>query len=237
VARAKRTDRAEARRRYRASQAALEPTSEAADDGEEPEASASRGTGAAAPKRGAGRASLFSTLDIHLPDFRGDVAALPDVLRTTPLLWAAFGLGLVSIVLAGVLPLTGDAANPAPGDALTSLAVQFLIQFPTTSLLGGFAAPRAAYLFGIGLGLLQGIALTLLLVRVYAIAGKPAPPDLIVSNGVFLVVQGMIFAALASWYRRWLRSMSARNAAARAQREKQQRRDAKRPAGGARPAR
>ena len=237
MARAKRTDRAEARRRYRASQATVEAASEEQDEAQEADAVASGGASARSPKRGAGRSSLFSTLDIHFPDFRGDVAALPVVLRTTPLLWLAFGLGLLSIILAGVLPLTGDAANPAPGDALTSLAVQFLIQFPTTSLLGGFAAPRAAYLFGIGLGLLQGIALTLLLVRVYAIADKPAPPDLIVTNGLFLVVQGTIFAALASWYRRWLRSMSARNAAARAQREKQQRREAKRPAGGTRPAR
>ena len=237
MARAKHTDRAEARRRYRASQVAAEAASEEEDEAQEADAVAGGGASGTAAKRGAGRSSLFASLDIHFPDFRGDVAALPDVLRSTPLLWVAFGLGLVSIILAAVLPLTGDATNPAPGDALTSLAVQFLIQFPTTSLLGGFAAPRAAYLFGIGLGLLQGIALTLLLVRVYAIAGKPAPPDLVVSNGLFLVVQGMIFAALASWYRRWLRSMSVRNAAARAEREKQQRREAKRPAGGARPAR
>ncbi|HMJ81325.1 MAG TPA: hypothetical protein VK592_09795 [Candidatus Dormibacteraeota bacterium] len=237
MARAKRTDRAEARRRYRASQAPAEATSEELSEAGAAPAASGSAASATVPKRGVGRASLFATLDIHAPDFRGDVAALPQIARTTPLLWLAFGLGLLSIILAGVMPLTGDATNPAPGDAVTSLAVQFLIQFPTTSLLGGFAAPRAAYLFGIGLGMLQGIALTLLLVRVYAITGQQAAPELIASNGLFLVLQGMIFAALASWYRRWLRSMSARNAAARAEREKRQRREAKRPAGGTRPAR
>ena len=48
------------------------------------------------------------------------------------------------------------------------------------------------------------------------------------------IVLGMLFGGLAAWYRRWLRTMSTRNAAQRAERAKQQRRDTKR---SARPAR
>ncbi len=236
MARAKHTDRADARRRYRATQLAPTSPGEGAED-EEGDTEAASGSGGPSSKPATRSRSLFGSLDMHWPNVPADLAAAPGVLRNTPLLWLAFAIGVAGVVAAALVPVSSDAAKPLPTDPLPALGVQLLIQFPTAALVGGFGAPRAAYLFGVPLGLLQGIALTLLLTRIAAAQGAALPPDVIAINGAYAVVQGVLFAAIASWYRRWLRTMSARNAAARAAREKQQRRDAKRPARGTRPVR
>ena len=213
MARAKRTDRADARRRYRAAQAAT-PESDADEAG-------SGEAGAAAPAGSGGPLGLFS--GTRMPDFRGDLRAMPAVVRTSKPLWAAFALGLFAVVAGLVFPLND------PG--LTGFVLQFFIQAPGIPVLvGGFVAPRGAWLVGAILGLLQALGL---LAAIY----RTAPADVGGEVGVALVsgvVLGAFFGGLAAWYRRWLRTMSARNAAARAERDKQQRRDAKR---SARPAR
>ncbi|MGZ3585755.1 MAG: hypothetical protein ACXVAE_01535 [Candidatus Limnocylindrales bacterium] len=231
MARAKRTDRAEARRRYRATQSA---TADEGTDIESDEATPAAGAlKSSAPVGSAARrrAGLFGTLDIHPPDLRGDLAALPAVVRATPLLWFAFALALAGLVLAAVAPI--------PPEGLLYFLVQLLVLFPTPALVAGFVAPRGAYLLGLPLGILQGMAAGLFVIRLAAAETPPVqvPTDVLLTNAGLAVVQGVVFAALAAWYRRWLRQMSERNAAARAAREKQQKRDAKRPAGGTRPAR
>lgn len=212
MARAKRTDRADARRRYRAAQA---PVADPEED-----APATRDT-AAAPS-GGGPLGLFG--GVHLPDFRGDLLAMPEVVRTTKTLWGAFALGLLAVVAGLTFPLND------PG--LTGLVLPLFIQAPGIPVLvGGFVAPRGAWLIGGVMGLFQALGL---LAAIY----RTTPGDVTGSEALVALVSGavlgMVFGGLAAWYRRWLRTMSTRNAAARAEREKQQRRDTKR---SARPAR
>lgn len=214
MARAKRTDRADARRRYRATQASVaDPDGDAED---------THPTATTAPASGGGPLGLLS--GVHMPDFRADVLAMPEVVQTTRILWGAFALGLFAVAAGLTFPLND------PG--LTGLVLPLFIQAPGVPVLvGGFVAPRGAWLVGAVLGLLQALGLLAAIFR-------SSPGSINASEvGVALIsgaVLGSLFGSLASWYRRWLRSMSARNAAAREERAKQQRRDTKR---SARPAR
>jgi hypothetical protein len=215
VARAKRTDRADARRRYRATQAPV-----AEPDGDT--AGARNAATAAVPVSGGGPLGLLS--GVHMPDFRGDLVAMPEVVRTTPILLVAFALGIFAVVAGLVFPLND------PG--LSSLVLPLFIQAPGIPVLvGGFLAPRGAWLVGGVMGLLQALGLLAAIYRSTPAAIDTSQVAVALISGVVL---GVVFGGLAAWYRRWLRTMSARNAAARTEREKQQRRDSKR---SARPAR
>ena len=142
MARAKRTDRADARRRYRAAQA---PVADPEDD-----APAPRDTAAAMAPSGGGPLGLFG--GVHLPDFRGDLLAMPEVVRTTRTLWGAFALGLFAVVAGLTFPLND------PG--LTGLVLPLFIQAPGIPVLvGGFVAPRGAWLIGGVMGLFQALGL------------------------------------------------------------------------------
>ena len=211
MARAKRTDRADARRRYRAAQApAAEP-----DDS----AGARDATTAAVPVSGGG-GPLGLLSGVHVPDFRADLAAMPEVVRTTPILLVALALGIFAVVAGLVFPLND------PG--LSGLVLPLFIQAPGIPVLvGGFLAPRGAWLVGGVMGLLQAMGLLAAIYRSTPAAIDASQVAVAVVSGVVL---GVVFGGLAAWYRRWLRTMSARNAAARTERDKQQRRDAKRPA-------
>ncbi|HXX60897.1 MAG TPA: hypothetical protein VEI48_06375 [Candidatus Sulfotelmatobacter sp.] len=214
MARAKRTARADARRRYRAAQA---PAADTEDD-----APASRDVAQPAVSTGGGLLGMFG--GVHLPDFRGDLLAMPDVVRTTRTLWAAFALGLVAVAAGLTFPLND------PG--LTGLVLPLFIQAPGIPVLvGGFVAPRGAWLIGGVIGLLQALGLLAAIYR--STPGAIDGSEVLVAL-VSGAVLGTLFGGLAAWYRRWLRTMGARNAAAREERAKQQRRDAKR---SARPAR
>lgn len=214
MARAKRTDRADARRRYRAAQAPLADPEE--------DAPVTRDAVVAGGSSGGGPLGLFG--GVHLPDFRGDLLAMPEVVRTTRTLWGAFALGLFAVVAGLTFPLND------PG--LTGLVLPLFIQAPGIPVLvGGFVAPRGAWLIGGVMGLFQALGL---LAAIY----RTTPGDINGSEALVALVSGIVlgtlFGGLAAWYRRWLRTMSTRNAAVRAERAKQQRRDTKRTA---RPAR
>ena len=212
MARAKRTDRADARRRYRAAQA---PAAEPDDDS----AGARDATTAAVPVSGGG-GPLGLLSGVHVPDFRADLVAMPEVVRTTPILLVALALGIFAVVAGLVFPLDD------PG--LSGLVLPLFIQAPGIPVLvGGFLAPRGAWLVGGVMGLLQALGLLAAIYRSTPAAIDASQVAVAVVSGVVL---GVVFGGLAAWYRRWLRTMSARNAAARTERDKQQRRDAKRPA-------
>ena len=110
--------------------AAAEPDGDTAD---------ARDAAAAVPVTGGGPLGLFS--GVRLPDFRSDLLAMPEVVRTTRILWAAFALGLFAIVAGLVFPLND------PG--LSGLVLPLFIQAPGIPVLvGGFVAPRGAWLIG-----------------------------------------------------------------------------------------
>ena len=205
VARAKRTDRAEARRRYRAtvieSDQPIEPELEPADA---PEPSAriprARSSGpAATPPRpsivGAFRSS-FRPIDV-----RGDVQALPWIARHSKAIWLPVLLTVVS-----------TAAFIAAPNAISSLLFQYFVFTPPVAsiFLAGFLAPRASYLTGLVAGVAGAIALSVAAVatvgQLESQATGPAATATQVIEAAFVIspISGLFFGGAAGWYKRFL---------------------------------
>jgi hypothetical protein len=225
VARAKRTDRAEARRRYRAAMAEAGtpvPDLEPDDDAAPAKPAASRGsataraTGSAAsgpaPMQRPGIGYAFRTA-FRPADVRGDLKALPGLMKH-PAFWGPL---LLSAAAVAVIPIFG----------VTSLTVLFYQYFSGTAPLGtsfiaGFFAPRASYLLGALIALasvgFQAIVFLgpfgngffdLQTQTTGAAVSKDVLVQSILTNALFAgVPSGAFFAAAAAWYRRFLRLAS-----------------------------
>lgn len=171
MARAKRTDRAEARRRYRAQQAAEaaeaagEPL-DAADDGDQAERPIGReareavlpapGRARSAPPAQPARPGIGTAFRAAFrpANFREDLAALPQLIRHRSVWLPA----LISIGTTVVLLVTGGR------DVVSALVYQYFIVTPPIGaiFLSGFLAPRASYLTGAIAGLVGAICLAVL---------------------------------------------------------------------------
>jgi hypothetical protein len=251
LARAKNTDRAEARRRFREARAAEVATSRrAAGLEDEDEELIDPVTGRAvvrdepeevAPKR-AGRSGF------RMPDVRRDLADLPQLFRDKRLLYIPFALLLIAF-LAG-LALTQDVITDPQLTQVIATFVQFTL--PPSSLLlfflGGFIAPRSSYLIGLLLGIFDGVLYELLLISTpgVRIVGEGTPVDTtviqltatsITVGIVYAIIIGTVGAAFAAWYRNFLRSSQDRARQSRLERDaklkatqKAEARAAKRPA-------
>jgi len=145
LARAKNTSRAQARRNYRDQVRATGADGLTLDDEViEPVVES------------APRTSMF-----RMPNIREDLRALPEMFRTRKLLWLPFVLLFVTFA-AALLWIQG--VLPTDLGWLVSLAVELLLR-PTglfVFFIGGFLAPRASYLVGAILGLIDGILWALL---------------------------------------------------------------------------
>ena len=225
MARAKQTGRAEARRRYRQTAAAESESDENGaelDYGErKPDAGPKGATrpARAAERQPAGRVGILDSfrLAYHPAHIREDLRALPEVLRARGSL-AAIALLLVGGVAWLLFPVRSGSALAwellvVPGSALAP------------QLVGGFFAPRASYLIGFILGVLQTLVFVLVtisppVVAAYeAIQPGSAPVmrvDQVLSALVSSAVTGALFAAAAAWYRRFLALSSPRRAQASA---------------------
>jgi hypothetical protein len=218
VARAKQTARSEARRRYR--QAATQPEEEAGaelDFGERrPEAGPARSTprpGDRSSQPPTGRPGFMSAFRgaYRPPHLREDLAALPMLLRSRALLAA------LALVLAGAV-----AAFAFPGYTGSAFAWELLV-LPGSALapqlVAGFFAPRASYLLGLIVGVVQGLVFTLFLTQFAARIGTTLPADqvsnLLTLSFVTGPISGTLFASAAAWYRRFLALSSPRRAAAK----------------------
>ncbi len=213
LARAKNTSRAEARRNYR-DQVRAAGTEGLTIDGEAVETMAEP----------APRPSMF-----RMPNIREDLRILPEMFRTRRLLWLPFILLLVTFV-AALLWIQG--VLPTDLGWLVSLAVELLLR-PTglfIFFIGGFLAPRASYLVGAILGLIDGIlwaALGFLVpgstVGVDGTVQSTSPitlADAVVFVMVAVVV-GILAASFAAWYRNFLRSSQERARQNRVAREQE----------------
>ncbi len=218
MARAKHTGRAEARRRYRKSSLAED---ESGLDVQERDAAAANDPGIsrsaarvaqrpAPPTRpsfmGAMRAAY------HRANIREDLRHLPMLLRSRALLG---GIGLVIVGAA--------AAIAFPGYTGSAFAWELLV-LPGSALgpqlVAGFFAPRASYLLGFIVGVVQGIVFSVFVTQFAARVGSPVPGDqigqLLTLSFVTGPISGTLFAAAAAWYRRFLALSSPRRAAAAA---------------------
>lgn len=222
MARAKRTDRNEARRRYRAGQASriidpesgepLAPNTLAND--------ATAKSGAATQPVRPGLMGVFRGSFRPL-DLRGDLLAAPKVLTH----WALLASVAVSVV-ATILYITSTSelgasldfslSDPMAGKTIGSvsniayLVISLFVAPPPAAgaFLIGFTAVRASWLGGLVQGLVAGVCYA-------AIALSPAgrlltggnPPDVYIANAIVLgPIGGMLFASAAAWYRRFLNS-------------------------------
>jgi hypothetical protein len=219
VARAKHTGRAEARRRYR--QAVSQPDALASDELDEaapattakppaagPRAAQPRPTPARPAAAPSGRPGFLAAFRgaYHPAHFREDLTHVPKLLTSRALL-AGIGLVLVGGVAAYAFPnYTGSAFAwellVLPGSALAP------------QLVAGFFAPRASYILGFIVGLAQGLVFTLFLTQFADRLGTQLPADrvgsLLTLSFVTGPVSGLLFAAAAAWYRRFLALSSPR---------------------------
>src|SRR5436190_3083373 len=178
VARAKRTDRTDARRRYRAEQAALAPDDAGATD--DPTTASAPGSGSkAAPSAASAqpgpRPSIRAAFSgaIRPLDLRGDLRAAPRVLTHWAVL-AAIAISIVSsiafVVSTNELFQSVDwtATDPLAGKQFSTvgrisfLGVQLFVLAPpfAGAFLIGFTAKRASWLGGLAFGIVATVCFT-----------------------------------------------------------------------------
>lgn len=221
MARAKRTDRADARRRYRAELAAGSADEDDSADEAAAGSDTARGprTGrrrrADAPARPA-QTARPGFLDgfrsaIQPANIRDDIAGAPTILRANKLLWIPFALVIGSGIIA-LVPTLGTYQIPA-------FMVQTFI-FPPPLIapfLAGLLAPRAGWLFGLLTGLTAALMFALFAGTTPGAspAGSPSiTPDVRVQYILYGIATsptfGAAIGAFAGFYRRFLRSTGPR---------------------------
>jgi hypothetical protein len=221
VARAKGTDRAEARRRYRA----IVKAQEEAEAGSEGQATATATATTASPgarSRGRGSQALKPTPQqaAQKPGFIGAAKAAyrqahyrEDLSLVVPLVtrsfavWPVLVMTIIAVPLALALPKSAD--NPV-------LAVILFVFNPTPllpSMVAGFLAPRATWLAGLIDAFITGTGFLVLVVLangqipgVVKIAPDQAPIAFIQIMSYALPF-GAVMAAGTGWYKRFLAAM------------------------------
>jgi len=224
LARAKRTDRTEARRRHRAELAAqaTEP------DLDEPLAPNLLANDALAKPRSASKATdaparpsitaAFRT-SFHPVDLRGDLLALPRVLTH----WAFLAAVAVSVVATAVFiatasqlgaaldfslsdPFAGKTVEPVAN--VSYLVVSLFVVPPPAAgaFLVGFTARRASWLGGLAQGIVAAICYVAIVVSPAGrlLTGAHSTDPYILNAVALGPVGAMLFAAAAAWYRRFL---------------------------------
>ena len=205
MARAKQTDRAEARRRYRQAnrlEAEVEPN--VLDEDDRGTVTAPRAK-APAPER-PGITSSFRGA-YHPANVREDLALLPQLLRSRAFLGAA-ALVVAAAVFIAVLPT----------NSLAGFAFQTFVLPPAIApiFVAGFFAPRASYLIGLIVSLIDVVAYAFLIIVIAPTIGLTTTtpgPDVLSLVGTALLVgptSGVLFASAAAWYRRFL-ALSSRS--------------------------
>jgi hypothetical protein len=212
VARAKRTDRADARRRHRAQLVAEGrlPEDEPGDEPAAPSAPPTRAT--ARPRATAG--GRPGSLDTPRPAggigirnaFREAFRPLNlrEDLRLLPRLLLHRSFWVPSLIAA----VTAGALIAFQGREIISqfAATYFLAPPPIGGIfLAGFMAPRASYLVGALVGLVSAVLVTFAAASLSTVvegAGTPAE----VGSFAFTIspLSGIFFGAAAAWYRRFL---------------------------------
>lgn len=231
VARAKRTARADARRRYRAEHQVLEDEAEDLDRTASSDSGAARSSsaGAKSAPAPAQRMSIGAAFrqSFRPLDARGDLVALPWIATRTKALWLPLLL---------VIGSTVAFAITLGSDLVTQFMFMYFVQTPAIGgvFIAGFMAPRASWLLGLIVGLVSAICYSALILgysgAVADAAGEQAAAqgaqDAITAAFLLSPTMGIFFAAAAAWYRRFL-NLSNPN---RARRE-QERKAAQRPDG------
>jgi hypothetical protein len=220
VARAKGTDRAEARRRYRAIVKAQEEA-EAGSEGQATEAATAtavsprnRGRGSQALKplpqpQVAQRPGFFGAAKaayrpVH---YREDVRYIVPLITRTHAVWPVLVLTIVAVPLALSRPNVKD-------DPILSVIAFFLSPMPIVpAMIAGFLAPRATWLAGLIDGFIVGLGLIVFVVLAGGsqLGFNKVPPDQVFAVSVQIFSSALPFGALLAagtgWYKRFLSAM------------------------------
>ncbi len=212
MARAKRTERAEARRRYRATLATDPLTGETEDADGAPPTAASQAAGpsnaSSTGKQASGttteRVGFFDAFrqSIRPVHVREDIGALPWITVHTKAIWLP-----VLITVAATIATAVTGAK----DMVTGLLFTYFVVFPAIGgvFIGGFLAPRASWLVGVVIGLVSAVCYVAL--GVSGLLPTPFAEQFTVnalgasvSAFIYSPIMGAFFAAAAAWYRRFL---------------------------------
>ena len=218
VARAKRTssERAAARRRYRA---ATDAAVIEANDDEAGDAPA-RAAQAARPGGGVARMGIVAALRTATRplNVREDLLALPTLVRNK-----AFWIPALLTIAATVMVAAFGIKGTDPAHVVAGLLFQlFILTAPIGGpLVAGFLAPRASWLLGLILGVEAAIAYSLVAL-VFPLQVYTTVPDPVVAQNAVLAafvgspIMGAFFASAIAWYKRFL-ALSNPNRARRTQ--------------------
>ena len=219
MARAKRTDRTDARRRYRAEQASVAAT-DVETDADSPTSARTTAKPDTTPPPGQ-RPSIRAAFGgaMRPLDLRGDLRAAPRVLTHWGFL-AAIGIAVLSSIvfvlstneLASSIDF--NAADPYAGKQLGTvsnlsyLAFSLFVAPPPAAggFLIGFTAKRASWLGGLVFGIVATICYIGVLQTPSGLlltGGQPASAA-IVNAAAISPVGAALFASIAAWYRRFL---------------------------------
>jgi hypothetical protein len=227
LARAKRTERTEARRRHRSEQGAI------AGDADGAVAVAPSASTRTAPAKNAPapeRPSIMGALRgaVRPVDLSGDVRALPQLLVH----WSFWGPAAATIVTTVLyIALSQGRTSATPSDTvwvLVNLAFQmFVFPLPApagAAFIAGFGARRASWLVGLLIGILSAICFAVIVNSVSTSLTSSDPS----ANVQSFVLQGFLvapigaalFAAAAAWYKRFLNLANPNRNQRRAQQQK-----------------
>jgi hypothetical protein len=208
VARAKRTERAEARRRYRAAAVADPESGTETEDGPEPSAKAARSTSSQASKSSAGSSVRVGFAEAFRQSFRPmhvreDIATIPWIAVHTKALWLPLLITLASTIY--IIATSGK-------DTISQFMFAYFIQTPAIGgvFLAGFLAPRSSWLLGVIVGFVSAICYGILVLFYPGAIYVGAPPteaqarEVAISALILSPIIGSFFAAGAAWYRRFL---------------------------------
>ncbi|HYO44498.1 MAG TPA: hypothetical protein VES19_14970 [Candidatus Limnocylindrales bacterium] len=223
MARAKRTERTEARRRHRAEQASLAELEPGAE-GDAPASTAeSRSDAKATPARRPGIVASFRGAMRPL-DLLGDLKATPQVLASWGFLaalgitaaaaaWFVFAYNdamatLVASLPAGTTPTTDQLEAVVGANTIPYFVGTMALQPPPAigAFLIGFTAKRASWLGG----LVYGIYVTVLAIVILQtpsgqlLAGVGSADAVLIGHAAWSPVGAAVFASAAAWYRRFL---------------------------------
>ena len=211
MARAKRTERAEARRRYRAANApegmsdpaeAAAPSTSAGRTASPSSSSSASSAKSTAPSGRVGFVDAFK-LSIRPIHVRPDLEALPWIAIHTKALWLPLLITVASAVF--VIASTGT-------EGISQFLFAYFIQTPAIGgvFIAGFLAPRASWLLGVIVGFVSAVCYGILILFYPSAIYVSAPPtaeqarDIAISALILSPVIGGFFAAAAAWYRRFL---------------------------------
>lgn len=214
MARAKRTQRAEARRRYRATAALDGPADSQDEETSTPGPGRSpRTTSQPVSRQGAAvtrmpfRAAVRAA--VHPVNVRDDIATLPWVVTHSHALWLPLVLTLASTV----------AIIATNGGDIAMLLFAYFIATPALGgvFIAGFLAPRSSWLLGALVGLFAagcyGYLVLAFPTSLHAIPPTTEEASRVITEAFIMSpVFGAFLAAAAAWYRRFLR-LSAPNRA------------------------